>query len=90
MKGKVSEHTVGMVVGALAGLWHFVWAMLVAGGFAQGLLDWIYTIHFLNNPFRVAQFDVTTAVMLVIATSLIGYVVGWVLASLWNMMAKRR
>ncbi len=90
MKGKLHEHTAGLIVGAFLGLWHLAWALLVAGGFAQGLLDWIYMLHFLNNPYRVAAFDVTTAAILVVVTSVVGYVAGWVLARLCNMMMKRK
>lgn len=91
MKGKMmSEHTAGMVVGSLFGILHAVWALFVASGFAQVYLNWIYGLHFLTNPFKVAPFDFGTAAMLVIVTSLVGYVVGWVLAVLWNMTAKKK
>lgn len=91
MKGKMmSEHTAGMVVGSLFGIMHAVWTLLVASGFAQTYLNWIFGLHFLSNPFIVAPFDFGTAALLVIVTSLIGYVVGWVLAVLWNMTAKKK
>ncbi len=86
----VSEHTAGMVVGSLLGILHAVWALFVASGFAQVYLNWIYGLHFLNNPFRVTPFDFGTAILLVFVTSLVGYVMGWVIAVLWNLTAKKR
>ncbi len=86
---KLSGHTTGLIFGAFLGLFHAAWAFLVAGGFAQELLNWIYGIHFLNNPFRVAVFDFTTAVVLIIVTSSVGYVAGLVFAAIWNKIARK-
>ncbi len=89
MKGKLNKNTVGLIVGAFMGLWHLMWAGLVAMGSAQSLLDWIYGIHFLNNPFVVASFNPTTAVVLVLFTAAVGYGVGWVFATIWNKIVKK-
>lgn len=90
MKGTLDEHTVGLVVGATAGLWHLVWAILVFLGFAQALLDWIYGIHFLDNPFTVGNFELGRAVVLVVVTSIVGYVAGWVFSAIWNTMIGKK
>lgn len=89
MKGKISPHAFGMMFGAFLGLVHAGWALLVATGLAQGLLDWIFGLHFLRNPYMVYPFELGTAVMLVIVTSVVGYVGGWVLGSLWNWAVKK-
>lgn len=89
MKGKLHEHTVGIIVGAFVGLMHLVWSTIVALGFAQGLIDWIFGLHFLENPYVVSSFDMTKAATLVIVTSLVGYFMGWVFATIWNMVAKK-
>lgn len=86
---KVSAHTTGLIFGMLFGLWHAVWAILVMAGLAAPVLDWIYGLHFLSNPFKVMAFDLTTAVMLVVFTSVVGYIVGWVSAIIWNTLTKK-
>ena len=86
---ELNRHKTGLTLGALAGLWHLVWSALVGTGFAQPLLDWITSLHMLNDPFRVGAFDFGTAVILIIVTSLVGYVAGWVLAFLWNAVHKK-
>ncbi|OGG11842.1 hypothetical protein A2Z00_01535 [Candidatus Gottesmanbacteria bacterium RBG_13_45_10] len=90
MKGKLNAHCVGVIFGSFLGLFHLAWALMVALGFAQTILDWIYMLHFLNNPFRIAEFNVVTAATLVIFTAVVGYVVGWVFAMLWNMAPKNK
>jgi hypothetical protein len=86
---KLNGHTVGLICGTFLGLFHTVWALLVSGEVAQKLLNWVYEIHFLNNPFRVATFDLTTAVVLVAVTSVVGYCAGWVFAAIWNNVMKK-
>ncbi len=92
MKGgenmKLNPNKTALVVGTFAGLWHFVWGLLVALGLASVILDWLYNIHFLNNPFSVQQFDLVKWVTLIIATAIIGYIFGYIFALLWNNLQK--
>lgn len=78
----------GLALGALIALWHFVWGLFVAFGFAQWILDFVYSIHFLNNPFTVSSFDVVKWVTLVAVTFVVGYIFGFVFANLWNKLYK--
>lgn len=87
---KLSESTVGLIVGAFLGLVHLAWAVLVAAGYAQGLLDWIFDLHFLENPYMVTEFAADKAALLVVVTFGVGYVGGWVFAWLWNTLGKKR
>lgn len=86
---KLDPQKTGLGLGSLFGLMHLLWSLMVAIGFAQGLMDWIYSIHFLNNPFRVGVFDVMTALILIVITSIVGFVIGWVFATLWNYWQKK-
>lgn len=86
---KLIPHKVGLVAGVFAGVVHAVWAILVGLGLAQELMTWIYSIHFLNNPFLVAPFDIGVAVTLVIATFITGYIFGRVFAAIWNYLVKK-
>lgn len=81
---KLDRHATGMALGGFAALVHAVWSLLVAWGTAQGLLDFIFSIHFLENPYFVGQFVLATAVTLVVVTFALGYVFGWVFAWVWN------
>ena len=90
MKGKCNEHAVGLTLGVVVGLMHLGWAIVVALGYAQGLLDWIYSLHFLDNPSTVTEFQMQKAVMLVIVTSLVGYVVGYVGTWVWNRVGAKK
>ena len=80
----VNSHKLGLVVGSLLGAWHFCWAVLVALGWAQPLLNFVFWIHFLNPVYTVGSFHVGIAALLIVVTSAIGYVIGSVLGALWN------
>jgi len=84
----MNQRRVGLVLGSFAGLVHLIWGVLIALGFAQPLLDFIYRMHSLNNPFTVGSFDLMRSLGLVIVTFLVGYVVGYAFAHLWNKLHK--
>lgn len=83
---KLNEHGTGLVVGAFAGTMHLLWSLIVAFDYAQMWLDWIFGLHFLNNPYQVQPFVLSNAIMLIVATSAIGYGLGWVFATIWNIL----
>lgn len=84
----IKGHKLGLVVGGFLGLVHLMWSVLVALGWAQPLLHIILRLHFMYPSPTVANFDLTTAIALVVVTSVIGYVVGRVIALLWNWASK--
>ena len=85
----LNRNRTGLIVGSFSGVWHVLWSLLVGIGLAQTLLDWIYRLHFLNNPFHVADFNIVTAALLVVITFALGYLVGWFFAFLWNTVHKK-
>ncbi len=68
---KLSEHNIGLVVGAFAGTMHLLWSLIVAFDYAQSLLDWILGLHFLNNPYQVQPFNLTNAIILVVVQTFV-------------------
>lgn len=90
MKGnKVAPHTVGLALGGFFALLHATWALFVYAELAQGYLDWIFGLHFIENPFVVGPFTINTAGTLVVVTFVIGYAVGWVFGTIWNWARKK-
>ncbi len=67
---------VGLVVGMLLGGGHLLWALLVALHLAQPVVDFVFWIHFIKPLFVVEAFDVGRAVVLVLVTASIGFVLG--------------
>lgn len=83
---KLSEHQAGVTFGVFIGLMHAGWALVVSLGFAQTWLDFVFGLHFLENPFVVSSFDMQKAVTLVAVTAAVGYVAGFVFAKVWNLV----
>jgi hypothetical protein len=80
----MNQHKTGLTLGAFAALVHILWAILVAMNLGQMWMDFVLGLHFLNNPFQVMPFASTNAVMLIVLVAVIGYIVGFVFATVWN------
>ena len=81
---KLNPNKVALTLGVFAGGVHLGWSILVALGLAQPLLDFIFGLHMIANPYQVTGFDITKAGMLVVITFLVGYGVGYIFANVWN------
>lgn len=88
MTNKINTHKLGLVVGAFVGGAHLLWSILVALDWAQVLIDWKLSMHFLDSIAYVTEFDLGTAVMLVALATAGGYLGGQILGRLWNWIAR--
>ena len=79
----------GLVLGAIIDLWHLTWSLLVAAGWAQSVIDFVFWMHFIKPVYVIQPFNLGTATVLVVVTAVIGFVVGSVFAVLWNWFHKR-
>jgi hypothetical protein len=70
----------------LFGGFHLTWSILVALGLAQALIDFIFWAHMFSLPFVVKGFDVTAAFTLIVVTSILGYLFGYLMAIIWNRL----
>ena len=84
----LNNHKVGLALGSFVSLLHAVWAILVALGVAQSLMDFVFYLHMVVNPYMISDFNFGLAVGLVVYTAIMGYVVGWVFAALYNWAQK--
>jgi hypothetical protein len=84
--GSINPNKAGLVLGALLGAWHLTWSLLVALGWAQPLIDFIFWIHFIKPIYVIEPFEIARAAVLVLVTASIGYVTGFVFGLLWNRL----
>jgi len=87
---KVHAHDVGLIVGATVSIMHIVWSLIVFLGLANWYLDFIFSLHFVSNPFVIQSFDWGKAVTLWVITFVAGYLVGWVFGVVWNTLLKKK
>ena len=81
---RLRAHSTGLALGILIGLWHAFWAALVWAGVAQSIMDFIFRLHMITPPYKVAAFDPGLALALILVTAIIGYLFGWIGAVIWN------
>lgn len=83
-----NQNKVGLVIGGFVGLLHLAWSVLIALGWAQPLMDFIFKLHMIDPVYHVAAFSLKKAGALVVVTFVVGYVLGLILATLWNKVHK--
>ena len=79
----------GLVLGLFMSLMHLVWLLLAVTGVAQSMMDFIFKVHMMNNPFIVQPFDALNAAMLLVLTFVVGFIFGWIFSLLFNMLHKK-
>jgi hypothetical protein len=80
----VSRNRTGIVAAALVGGWHVVWSGLVLSGLGQILYDFILWAHMIHLEIVIGPFELIASIALIIFTSLMGYVIGFMGAWAWN------
>lgn len=81
---RVRPMTAGLTFGAVSVLGHAAWALLVAIGAAQPLIDLVFRLHFMSPAFKVGAFDWSTTLLLLTYAAVVGFGAGAVIAAAWN------
>jgi hypothetical protein len=82
----INPNKAGLVIAALIGGWHLVWAALVAAGWAQPLINFIFWAHMIRPVYVIGAFDAAAAGTLLVITFFLGYVFGCAGGALWNRL----
>ena len=67
---------------------HVFWSILVMLGLAQPLQNWLLSLHAIETTTVIGEMGVVDAVVLVVVAFVVGNIVGWVFASVWNWINK--
>ncbi len=84
----IHPNRVGLVLALMAGGIHVLWSLIVAMGWGQSLINFIFWVHFIKPVYEIEPFNIGTALLLVLVTASIGYAVGNGVAMLWNKLGK--
>ena len=82
----LNAHKTGLVLGILLGGWHLAWSLLVAIGWAQPLMDFVFELHFIRPIYVIEAFSPSRAILLIVVTTGLGYAIGVCAAALWNWL----
>jgi hypothetical protein len=84
----LNKKQAGLALGSLAALYHLLWVLAVALGYGQALLDWAYSMHFIDSAQFVGTANFATAIIGIIKAFVCGFITGWLFAWFWNKFAK--
>ena len=85
---KLNQKQVALTLGTFLALMHLVWAILVAVGVAQSLVNWSIGLHMMSFQFTVGAFSLVSAIELIVVAFIIGSIVGFVFATIWNKFSE--
>ena len=88
MSTRLNVGKVALVFGAVTGGFHLCWAILVALGWAQPIIDFIFWAHFIKPIYLIEPFELNRAVILLVLTATVGFVLGAAFALVWNALHK--
>jgi len=88
---KLDKNKTGLVVGCFFALVHAVRALLILliPNQLQLFLNWIFNIHMMEPVFVLTAFNWISALMLIVTTFIIGYIVGYVFSAVNNLIIKK-
>jgi len=87
----INKSKLALVLGSFVALLHLIWSFFVAvfPGALQSYLNWVFKIHFLTPVYTITSFNFGNAILLVILTFIVGYIFGWLFATIWNLVVKK-
>ena len=84
----MSPFRLSIVSGFCLASLHIFWALLVALGWAQPVLDFIFKLHMVSSPFQVQPFELSLALGLIGFTFFIGCILGFVFSVIEKRFSK--
>jgi hypothetical protein len=87
---KTNKHQLGMTFGIVTASLHIIWVIAILTGVADWFMEWALSVHFVEFPYTIIDPTVTGTVALVALTFVGGYIIGWLLACVWNWLEKRK
>lgn len=88
MSGQINIAKAGIVLGVVLGGWHLCWSILVALGWAQPVIDFVFWMHFIKPIYVIEPFEFGRMFVLLIVTTTIGFAIGSAFAFIWNLLHK--
>jgi hypothetical protein len=86
---KANPISIGVTLGLALAAFHAAWAALVAIGWAQGLMNFIFWAHFIVPVYHVEPFEIERAIVLLGVVFVSGLVFGTTGGWLWNRVVVR-
>ena len=88
MMTRIHVGKAGIVLAAVLAVWHLCWSALVALGWAQPVIDFVFWMHFIKPIYVIEPFGIARAAILVAVTAGVGFVIGSIFALIWNGLHK--
>ena len=79
----------GLAFGAVVGALHLLWSGLVFFGCAKPYLDFVLSMHFITLNYEIQPFKFGKAILLVLITSFLGFMLGFIFSKIWHKFGNK-
>ena len=86
MNMQIGVARTGLILGIVISGWHLCWSLLVAMGWAQPVINFVFWMHFITPIYVIEPFGFGRAILLLVVTAAVGFVFGSVFALAWNAL----
>jgi hypothetical protein len=85
---KLNTNKIGLSFGLCLAVLHLVWSFFVGviPNALQSFIDWVFVLHSIQPLYIIMPFSFWNTVLLVIITFVFGYIIGFVFATLHNLL----
>ena len=83
---QVSVLRSSVTIGMLVALWHAIWVILVALGWAGIVLDFVLKLHFIGLRVQILPYSAVTGMILLLVAFTVGAFLGALAAMIWNAL----
>lgn len=83
---KLNPNKTALAVGLVVAVWVLLWSIaLMVGG--QGFFTWLLSVHYISG-LSLMPVTIGTAITSIIYHFVVGAVLGWIFATIWNKVQK--
>lgn len=86
----LNRQKVGLTFAIFSGAMKLAWTLLVATGLAQPVLDGLFRISSIQPSHTVTPFNLGSSLALITYSVVQGFITGWALAAIWNLLGTPR
>lgn len=86
----LNARKVALALGSTVALIHVAWSLIVAIGLGQSLVTFVHTIHFVEPIVVITPFNLGVAILLVVLAGIAGSIIGYLFATVWNLIHKNK
>lgn len=86
----VNKNRLGLFFASVYTVWYLSWVLLVVFGWAQPMLDGLFSAHFLSITYSLLPLTLPQTTLGILLCVVGGYIDGFIIGLLWNTIVGKK